>query len=187
MTRLAGLIVTLWLVGLFAAAEAMAVPSREEAVAIADRWAAEFPQHPNHCSGGRLRVAYSPDLGRDENGAQTGGFADGWTWTGQQWAWDHGACRVTLLAGMALDDECWVRAHELMHFVIGPGHAGPLDPRHPGALECYAHRAQPAVTARRAHRKVKRKRTQAQINRSIRHRRAQARIKARRAAVRRAS
>lgn len=116
-----------------------------DAVVIGDRFAAEFPQHVNHCSGGRLAVTYDATL-------EHRGVANGWVLdtTTNTWRWDPTRCMATLRPGMPAEEECWVRAHELMHFVIGPEHVGPLDPRHPGAVECFhgdAHRAFEAAMA----------------------------------------
>lgn len=161
---------------LLIAAPASSSPTEAESLAIADRWAAQFPQHENHCSGGRLRITW--DSARVESEAKRAGiggfargFADGWTWTGTEHVWDYTRCTVTIRADLPAADRCWVVAHELMHYVIGPEHVGPLDPEHPGAIECYR---QPTA-------KPKRKRSRREIARSIKFRKTMARIHARQA------
>lgn len=150
---------------LLIAAPASSSPTEVEAFAIADRWAAQFPQHENHCSGGRMTITYedtSPFLG----------WANGWIPNGLGgYRWDYTRCSASIMTGLKSADRCWVIAHELMHFVIGPEHVGPLDPRNAGAVECYR---QPTA-------KSKRKRSRREIARSIKFRKTMARIHARQA------
>ena len=184
MKRLALVVATLALAVPAAGASAHSSgPTPAEAISIADRWAAkDAPGLPNHCAGGRATITRSSAAVEREE-ALTGlnilGFADGWVWTGEQFVWDYTRCTWTTREELSPADQCAVDAHEQMHYVIGPEHVGPLDPRHPGPVECYTH-SEPRPAARRK----RARRTQAQINRSIRYRRTQARIKAR-AAMRR--
>lgn len=123
---------------------APAAHSIEHNLQIADAWAAEYPQHPNHCSGGRLSLTFKPDLGTLSDGRPAWGLAYGWAPSGSGWVWDATACRAEILEGLSPVDTCRVIAHELMHFVIGPEHVGPLDPSHPGAVACAAPVVAPA-------------------------------------------
>ncbi len=141
----------------------------EESAAIADRWAmTEVPHLPNHCSGGRLKITY------EVVNSEGIGWAHGWVWDGFQFVWDYTKCEASIIPGLSTEDDCAARAHELMHFVIGPQHVGPLDPRHPGPVECFYNtpKADPVATKRV-------RRSSKQIARTIRFRKAQARIKAR--------
>lgn len=150
-------------------ASAVGHVTEQRAIEIADAWAArDAPAHPNYCAGGNFVFTPDPTIAT--------AVADGWLpWNGVSYEWDYAACRGRY--NPALDqpgreaDRCAARAHELMHFVIGPEHVGPLDPDHPGATECF-HQPQRAVR-RRA------KRSRAQIARSIRYQRTRARIEAR--------
>lgn len=164
---------TALLVLLTPAAHAFAdAPSLAESLVIADRWAATAaPGHVNHCSGGRLNIETKPELGTVEDGRPIWGLANGWVLNAAATAyeWDHARCAVTIRADLTPEHKCWTIAHELMHYVIGPEHVGPLDPRHPGAVQCYA---QPALV-------VRVRRSRAQIVRSLRFRRIQAKIRAR--------
>lgn len=115
-------------------------PTLQESFAIADRWAAkDAPMHPNHCAEGHVTIEFRPLV-------DSGGMAHGWFWNPwtQQHEWDYTACNMTIAAGMTASQTCWAIAHEIMHFVIGPQHDGPLDPAHPGAVECWKKRKSPA-------------------------------------------
>ncbi|MDP8908029.1 MAG: hypothetical protein M3N47_02700 [Chloroflexota bacterium] len=143
---------------LAAPAQATADPaSVARALEIADRWAAkDAPHHVNHCAGGRMALTFAdePMVGSP----MVDGFADGWAWDGVVYRWDHAACRATIRSGMPTERTCEVIAHELMHFVIGPQHVGPLDPRHPGADCSESPPHAPANTSGHASTSVRRKR-----------------------------
>jgi hypothetical protein len=129
-------------------------PSLADSLAIADRWAANAaPGHANHCSAGRLRISFAEDP-RLADGGPAVGLAYGWAWNGREFVWDTTRCVVTIRAWMTPLATCVAIAHELMHFVIGPEHVGPLDPAHPGPRECYDAAQVPArrVSGRRARR-----------------------------------
>lgn len=152
-------------------------PTPQEAIEIADRWAAkDAPAHVNYCAGGRSTITRSNAVIDAVNGMALG-FAEGWYWTGTTYAWDSTRCTWTTRENLSAATQCMVDAHEMMHFVIGPEHVGPLDPQHPGPVECFTHAEPlpepPIATPKRV------RRTQAQINRSIRYRKAQARSRTR--------
>lgn len=112
-----------------------------ESLRIADRWAeSDAPGHVNHCSGGRLNVSTRADLGTLQDGRRILGQANGWVLDAgtNSYVWDHARCQVAIRADLTSAQRCRTIAHELMHYVTGPEHVGPLDPRHPGAMECYA-------------------------------------------------
>jgi hypothetical protein len=164
-----------------------------EALRIADRWAArDAPGHTNHCAGGNLRLTFS-NAAVDREATRAGiparqveGVADGWVWTGAAWGWDYTRCTATVREGLSAPRTCRAIAHELMHYVIGPAHVGPLDPRHPGALECNQLLPEATLTASgKAHRH---RRTKTQIARNLRYKRRAAaeRSRVRREAVARA-
>ncbi|MGH2897907.1 MAG: hypothetical protein ACRDMZ_04480 [Solirubrobacteraceae bacterium] len=123
-------------------------PTVAEALAIADRWAArDAPGLPNYCAGGNMRLTFADQIMFDRDGAGPAepqvlaarGVAHGWVADGAGgFRWDYAACDATIVNGLGAQQQCWTIAHELMHFVIGPEHIGPLDPRHPGAVECFA-------------------------------------------------
>lgn len=121
-----------------------AAHSMEHNLQIADAWAAEFPQHPNYCSGGRMNVEFVEGIYHDYDGSgpqppqrmNVWGAAYGWDWNGSAWFWNPALCQAKVVAGLHPVDTCRVIAHEVMHFVIGPEHHGPLDPAHPGAVGC---------------------------------------------------
>lgn len=177
----------LWAIILLAtdvvAVPAHAHPTIAESLAIADRWAAQdAPGRPNHCAGGNMRLDFVPQITFDADDDGPGeptvlnalGVAWGWAPDGVGgWRWDHTLCHASIRSTLTPGERCYVIAHEVMHFVIGPEHVGPLDPMHPGAVECFA---QPAPAAEPRKRVT---RSPAQIARSIRYRRAQAKIKAR--------
>lgn len=151
-------------------------PTPAEAIAIGDRWvAAAAPGVPNHCARGALKVTYG------NLGGGGIGWADGWV-SGN--VWDYAKCDAVIVPGLGPRMECWVRAHELMHFVIGPEHVGPLAPGSPGAAECFGHdHATPDHDRSTSLTFIKKARTRRQIARSMRHRRTMAKIRAR-AAIR---
>lgn len=179
--------VALWAIILLATdaveVRAHAHPTVADSLAIADRWAAkDAPGLPNHCAGGNMRLDFVAQItfDADDDGPveptvlNAGGVAWGWARDGVGgWRWDHTLCHASILSTLAPAERCYVIAHEVMHFVIGPEHVGPLDPMHPGAVECFA---QPAP-ATEPHKHVKRSRRQ--LARSIRYRLAQAKIKTR--------
>lgn len=111
---------------------------------IAEAWAAEYPQHPNHCAGGRLALTFVDTITHDPDGEgpapaqalNAWGVADGWAESAGTFVWDYAACRARILSGLDPVQRCRTIAHEAMHYVIGPEHTGPLDPAHPGAVAC---------------------------------------------------
>lgn len=123
-------------------------PTVADALAIADRWAArDAPGLPNHCAGGNMRLTFVEQIMFDRDGAgpeppqvlDAQGVANGWVPDGLGgFRWDYTACDATIMDSLSARDRCSTIAHELMHFVIGPEHVGPLDPQHPGAVECFA-------------------------------------------------
>jgi hypothetical protein len=134
---LAGLAASIALLLVVPAPAVAAGPTLAESLVIADRWAAkEAPAHANHCSAGRLRISFEADP-RAGDGTPALGLAPGWAWTGSQFVWDSARCVVVIRAWMTPEATCAAVAHELMHYVIGPEHVGPLDPAHPGPRECY--------------------------------------------------
>lgn len=158
----------------FATPTASAGPTPEQAAEIADRWiAAEAPGVANHCSG-RMTFTY----GRLDSRAA--GWALGWILDPMTNgpAWDHRKCEAVIAPDMTAAAECVTKAHEQMHFVLGPDHVGPLDPRHPGARECYAPAFIPTTTRTTSGRV----RTRKQIARSMRYKRQMAKIRARKIA-----
>lgn len=156
-------------------------PTELESIWIADRWAAkEAPGHVNHCANGQAAITRSSaaiDAEAARSGRSLFGFADGWVWNGTKYAWDYTRCTWTTRENLGPEQQCATDAHELMHYVIGPEHVGPLDPRHPGPVECFTHSEPVPTTTVRKNKRVRR--TQAQINRSIRYRKAQARARVR--------
>jgi len=149
-------------------------PTPAEAIAIADAWAAkDVPELPNHCSGGRLNVTYG------DYGTGASGWAEGWIPMEGGHRWDHAKCDVTIVPGLHPAGECWVRAHELMHFVIGPQHEGPLDRAHPGAIACYTTDFHSVTADDDPAGEVVVVRSRKAIARTIRYRRTMAKIKAR--------
>lgn len=158
-------------------------PTEREAIEIADRWAAsQAPGHVNHCAGGARAVVRSDELiaaETERNPPRQGvltGYADGWVLVNNRFVWDHTRCSWVTRAYTghhAARQRCADDAHEMMHYVIGPEHVGPLDPRHEGPRECWTHRS---------HRP--KSRTVEQIKRSMLFQRRVAKIRARRVARR---
>lgn len=133
--RLARRALTLAAATLALTAPAVGASIVTDSLAIADQWAARTVPHlPNHCAGGRLSIAWVAL--RTVDGFDILGTADGWRWNGHAWEWDHAACEVTIARGQGVLSKCEILVHELLHFVIGPQHEGPLDPRHPAPPAC---------------------------------------------------
>lgn len=108
--------------------------ARLDATAIADRYVATVaPGIPNYCAAGNLRVTYTTDAPPTADGWANGWIPDGFGSS----QWDHARCDIGLRAGLSPERDCWVRAHEILHFVLGPEHTGPLAPGAAGATACY--------------------------------------------------
>lgn len=130
-----------------------------ESLAIADRWAAQVaPGVPNYCAGGKLRLHFVDAIRSDPDGAGPApaqvvnalGAANGWAADGAGgWRWDPAACSADIVAGRPLPEVCTTIAHELLHFVLGPEHVGPLAPGYASPPECAP---SPEYVARRARR-----------------------------------
>lgn len=104
------------------AASAEVTPAMSQRMnAIADAWIAQVaPNYVNHCVGEKMQYSY---VFLDSNVL---GVADGWVLQDNVWVWDHTKCQSRIQPKLGLEHQCEVRAHEKMHFVLGPKHEGPL-------------------------------------------------------------
>lgn len=153
-----------------------------ESIQIAERWAAQqAPGHINHCSNGRLQLAFDPTPSAP---GEPVGLAHGWVTDGNGgWVWDNMRCIVTIRADQTPEQICGYIAHEVLHFVLGPEHVGPLA-EGVAPPECYAPTwvLPDTESAKPRYERVAKRRTRAQIARSMRYKRQRAKIRARRAA-----
>lgn len=167
-------------------ATAQASPTIAQSLEIAERWvAANAPSHVNHCAGGRLSISF-------DNSTATAS-AHGWVPDGRGgFRWDHTRCLISIATDQSAEQICGHIAHEMMHFVLGPEHVGPLVQGSYPHDECYGPTVLPRAAQTLRHDghyedhkpytvKVKKARTRKQIARSMRYKRLMAKIRARRA------
>lgn len=120
---------------LAAPASADRAPTLAEALAVADAWAAKVaPGNVNRCAG-QLRVEWTGDLGYLD-GRRVRGDAPGWVLVGGEYVWDSSRCVVRLLASGDAFERCYDLVHEVLHYVVGPEHVGPLAPDFPHVPPC---------------------------------------------------
>ena len=97
-------------------------PSFTRAFIIADAWVTGHGL-VNTCAG-KLQIRWEANPQNADG--QIDGWADGWVWTGEAYAWDTSRCQIGIRTGMSRTMTCGVLGHELMHAVRGPEHSGPL-------------------------------------------------------------
>lgn len=113
--------------------QANAYLTEQEIVQISDAWVTQNTPAGkiNYCVNGNLRITY------EKTNDQGIGWAHGWILDdGGQPVWSPSKCDISIQPGLSSVDRCKVRAHEIMHFVNGPQHDGPLSPDNEVASEC---------------------------------------------------
>lgn len=90
--------------------------SENELNGIVDSWIARwYPDRVNYCAGDAFRVKVTRDLPMQ-------GYSHGWNGP----SWDPTRCSAEIRAGMPKPAVCFTWWHEKLHFLLGPGHTGPL-------------------------------------------------------------